>query len=389
MDTLFIYVCILSMWLMIFGAGIFYLSFLHSKNTIHSLYFLTASLFVAIVTWLGAGYSLAFSQENPWLGNFHWSIFNTASILAASTIENSQVLLQLCFCLYAVIMLIGGVFERITIISFLFFLPLWILLVYAPLAHWIWAENGWLHQMGVLDFSGALVVHLSAGSSSYLLAALVGNRITQKEEVESQPIFLFMGTLFITFGWFGFNSGPVGELNQHTTIILINTLICMAFGGLGWECCSYYFARKLSFTSFLNGIITGLVASTATVGYVSPLSSLLLAFGISATCKWIIETILPYFKIDDPVDTFGMNAIGGALSALATGIFASNVINPEGANGLINGNLWLLLTQSFAIVITVLLSVSVTWILFQLISAFIPMKVNPEQEKKGLDQEFF
>lgn len=337
---MFFLICILAMWLMIFGVACFYFGSLNNQLSSEVIYRFVLSVLVASIAWLFGAYFLVF--EN--------SFETILSVQEISLDKILNLLFQLCFCLYAVIMLIGSVIDRIKVSHMLIIVAAWIFLVYSPLAYLIWNRNGFLSQMGVLDFSGGMVVHLSAGVSTYALAYCLGK--TPYEHSETNDEWLFLGMMFVTLGWFGFNAGPVGKLNQVTGIVLINTLLAIICGGLTWSFSSYRASKKYDTSSLLNGMIVGLVTSTAGVGFVNPLQMIIITSLSTFLTYYFTSWINNKFSIDDVVDSFGMNGIGGLFGSLGVILFFPQIIG----------------IQLFAIVITIILSALVTFILGKIFS---------------------
>ncbi|MDO4432939.1 MAG: ammonium transporter [Aerococcaceae bacterium] len=312
---LFLFVCILLMWLMIFGVGLFYDAYLDQQLRPYFTKIFLVAILTTIVTWLVAGYSLAFH------GSLQYSVSHPNLMSSTSETVLMDWLFQLCFCLYAVVMLIGSVIDRISVKQTVWVVGGWILLVYAPLSYLFWSKNGWLNQLGTLDFSGGMVVHLSAGLSSYLLAIKLGKRTILAPETNVAP--LFVGVVWITLGWFAFNMGPVGELNGQSMTIFLNTLIAIVCGALGWSWADFQTSRNWSASSLMNGMVGGLVASTAGVGFVNPLAMAMITFCGSFVASWSIQKILSRYEVDDVVDSFGMNGIGGLVGSIGVAFFAN------------------------------------------------------------------
>lgn len=385
MDHLFMFTSFILMWLMIFGVSLVYYGMISPKNRRHTLFFTLVSVLITILFWFCCGQTLVFGN---WPNLWEFSILNHQFILASS--RNTENLLMCCFqlsfCLYGVVMLNGAVLERINWQFFSFFLPFWLITVYVPMARLLWHDQGWLKQLGVLDFSGGIVVHLSAGVSSLVLAFLVGPSKPPGEKGEQMPsVIVFLGTALICFGWFAFNTGPVGEVNDLTALILINTLCTMIGGSFGWLVIDLKQAGQPSLLGSLNGLVIGLVSSTAGVAYLSPLSSFLIA-GVAGVIGNYGSAWLKVFKrIDDPVDSFVINGLGGLWGAVGTGIFANMAINAQGSNGLIYFNFELLVKQLIGILICVLISVTMTYCWAKVLSYWLPIRVSLKKEALGLD----
>ena len=392
MNSFFLFVCFIIMWLMIFGVCLYYTGLVKEKNRIHTLYYTITSLFLTMILWLIAGYSLAFHDNGIVIGDLDWSIFNLGNFIESEeqSLDIFQMLFQMSFCMYAVVMLNGAIVERVNLKSFLLFLPLWILVVYIPLVYWIWSDSGWLMELGVLDFSGGMVVHISAGVSSLVLAKILGKRhIENLPKAPNNIILVFLGTIFICFGWFGFNAGPVGEVNALTGMILVNTVVAIICGACGWTVTEYAKSGQLSLMGLLNGTIVGLVGSTSGVAYVSPVAMMMITFTAGIVCCFVVMFIQNKTNIDDAVDSFGMNAIGGIVGSLGTGFFATTAMNSDGADGLINGGVTLMGKQILGIIISISLSALGTYLIAKLISAISPLRTTKKEEDIGLDYAIY
>ncbi|MBS4761723.1 ammonium transporter [Carnobacteriaceae bacterium zg-ZUI252] len=307
---MFLLISIAMMWLMIFGVGCFYFGMLPKSDTNHILSVVSVSLFSATIAFLFIGYPIAFS---------------TPSLLFTENMDTStllNLLFQLCFCLYAVVMVIGSVVNRLKLTHAIIISMLWVIAVYTPLVHLFWSENAFFAQLGALDFSGGIVVHLSAGVSSYVLAYFF--KQAEKVDAPVQNPWLYLGMIFITLGWFFFNAGPVGELNDQSALIIVKTLVALITGGGVWAVSQYTCDKKVDTETILNGTIVGLVTSTSSVGFVS-LFELLCIVGIaSALTYFCIRYVLTLIHINDVVDSFGMNGIGGLFGSLGTILFRWN-----------------------------------------------------------------
>lgn len=334
---MFLLLSIAMMWLMIFGVGCFYYGMLPKHLTDHIISITTSALFSATLAWLLIGYPVAFGQQNP--------LFDPNTTV--DTLLN--VLFQLCFCLYAVVMVIGAVIDRLSIKHAIVLSFVWVIVVYTPLVNWFWTSEGFLAKLGALDFSGGMVVHLSAGISSYVLAYLLHQKTDSPAQNRNE--WLYLGMIFITVGWFFFNAGPVGELNQAAAHIMIKTLLALISGGFVWAMLSYYHDKTVETTALLNGTIVGLVTSTASVGYTPLLPFIGIIICSSALTFIAIRHWLTKLPVSDVVDSFGMNGIGGALGAIGCAIAF-----PQAMIG-----------QIFGLLMTTILSLCVTYVLGKLL----------------------
>lgn len=347
---MFLLICIFMMWLMIFGVACFYFGILRKELRPQIISQFTLALLVTMVVWLLGGYFFAFEGR-----------FQTILTIKNLSLDRAlSILFQLCFCLYAVVMLIGSIIDRVKTSRLLLAVMVWVLLVYCPLAYLIWNPAGFLFANGVMDFSGGMVVHLSAGVSTYVFAYCLGDSPHLHDQIEIA--WLYLGMIFVTLGWFGFNAGPVGSLNDQAGQVLINTLLVIVTGGGVWSLTSYFVDREESTATLLNGMIVGLVISTAGVGYLSPLKMVLLTAIASCITYLLTEYIRRVYPITDVVDSFGMNGIGGFLGSLGLIFFQPSIIR----------------IQLAALLITLALSCSIS----MMIGKYILKKSHIDCEKR-------
>ncbi|MBA2795326.1 ammonium transporter [Streptococcus porcinus] len=337
---MFLLICILVMWLMIFGVALIYVSSLSPELSSSIIYRFQLIVLVSSFVWILFAFGLTFK------GAF-WSPFFSHPLHFNSILN---LLFQLCFCLYAIVMLIGSVIDRMSTSLLLKVAILWMLLVYCPLAFLVWNPDGFLASIGVRDFSGGMVVHLSAGLSSLILAKQAGKTPHQHPQ-EIQVKWQFLGVLLVTFGWFGFNAGPAGDFNQLAVTAILNTFIAIISGGISFSIAEYILERKHTLPVLLNGTVLGLVTSTAGVGFVSPLQMVFICFFASFGTYALSFFVVKYLDVDDVVDSFAMNGIGGFLGSL----------------GVICFDLSSLLPQLLSLVITILLSVAGTYLIVSLL----------------------
>lgn len=330
----------------------------------HHLTTMMVAVLIGIASWLSFGNVEAFHLVSH-------QLFNLAQPL------DINLVVQMAFYLYAVIMFTGTVLQRLNWQFFAGFVPLWTLLVYAPLANLIWSPHGLLNQLGALDFSGGLVVHLSAGITSLILAALVRNQPV--DDALDHPYLDYVATLFILTGWLGFNLAPAGSFRHLGPLIIVNTLTAVLGATCGWLILAN--RNKLRITDMSNGIICGLVTSTALVGYVSTSAILLVALVSGVVCHWSCNLLAGSSNLYDPVDSFAINGVGGLIGTIGLTLFASLNINPQGASGLIAGNLQFTVAELTAILTTITITVVGTLISYGLIksiSVLVPQSRKDE-----------
>jgi Amt family ammonium transporter len=265
------------------------------------------------------------------------------------------------------------------------FIVLWSLLVYCPVAHWVWAEGGWLFDMGALDFAGGTVVHMTSGFSALVCALILGKRLKYPQEapIPHNLTITVLGAGMLWFGWFGFNAGSALAANQTAALAFMTTHLGASGGVLGWVIVEWIHRKKPTALGVASGLVAGLVGITPAAGFVTPSGAIVLGLIVGALCYGavVLKSRLGY---DDSLDAFGIHGIGGLSGAILTGVFATKVAN-EAGSGLLDGNAAQLTTQFIAAGATAVYACVVTAILLFGIKATIGLRVAPQEEKDGLD----
>lgn len=387
-DSVFMFVSTLLVWIMTPGIALFYGGMVRSKNVLSTAMHSYMPLAVISILWVVIGYSLAFAPGNSIIGGLDWVGLNGVGFEPgpySATIPHSLFMLfQMTFAVLTVSIIAGGVAERMKFSAFLIFTILWSLLVYAPVAHWVWG-GGWLFKLGALDFAGGNVVHISSGVAGLVLAIMLGKR---KETNNSSPHNLpltFLGASLLWFGWYGFNVGSALTINGVAMNVFVNTAVAAAAGIIGWLIVEKVINKKPTMLGALSGAIAGLVAITPACGFVTPPASIIIGLIGGAVCFWGVYSLKAKLGYDDALDAFGLHGIGGTWGGIATGLFATTSVNEAGANGLFYGDPSLLLKSLIAIVSTYVFVAVATFIIAKVISLFVSLRVNEEEESVGLD----
>jgi Amt family ammonium transporter len=285
----------------------------------------------------------------------------------------------------------GGFAERMRFGAYLAFIVAWSLLVYAPVAHWVWAEGGWLFSLGALDFAGGTVIHITAGVSALVCALVVGKRLKYPVErpVPHNLTMTMLGAGLLWFGWFGFNSGSALASGHLASVAFINTHLGAAGGAIGWVIVEWKHGGKPTALGVASGLVAGLVAITPAAGFVAPWAGLVIGLLAGAGCfgAVLIKYRLGY---DDSLDAFGVHGVGGLLGALLTGVFAeartyTDAAATVGADGLLKGGVKQLGVQALACVVAAAYAGIATWVLLRAIDRFIGLRVDQNDERDGLD----
>jgi ammonium transporter, Amt family len=381
-------------FLMTPGLAFFYGGMVHRKNVISTMIKSMVATGVVGVVWVVFGFSLAFGDSiRGFIGNpFDYFFFNNVANaqpwpLAPTIPFLLFAMYQLMFAIITPGLVVGAVAERIRFTSYVLFILLFGILVYAPLAHWTWHPEGFLFKMGVLDFAGGTVVHISAGCAALAGALVLKRRMVHIENKEIPPAnipYVLIGTGLLWFGWFGFNGGSALGANALAVSAVSTTNTAAAAAGLSWMFFEVLKGKKPSVIGFCIGAVIGLVAITPGAGFVSISHSIFIGF-ISA----LISNIAVYYKqkssLDDTLDVFPCHGIGGMVGMLLTGVFASKVINPAGNDGLFFGNYSFFLTQLQGMLIAVVYSFVMSYLIFKFINFISPLRVSSKDEEMGLD----
>lgn len=393
-DIAWIIVATCLVFIMTPALAFFYGGMVHRKNVLSTMMKSIAAAGVVSILWVVIGFSLCFGDTvggfigNPTTFFFFKGVASGAPWSLAPTIPFLLFsLFQLMFAIITPGLVVGAVAERIKFTSYILFIALFSLLVYAPIAHWTWHPEGFLFKMGVLDFAGGTVVHISAGCAALAGALVLKRRQVHLDHKEIPPAnipYVLIGTGLLWFGWFGFNAGSALGANSLAVSAFATTNTAAAAAGLSWMFFDALRGKKPSVLGFCIGAVVGLVAITPGAGYVAIPQSIFVGF-LAA----IISNIAVYYKqksrLDDTLDVFPCHGVGGMVGMVLTGVFATTTVNSAGANGLLYGNAAFLFTQLKALVIVVAYSFIVSYAIFKFINFILPMRVSSEEEELGLD----
>jgi ammonium transporter, Amt family len=394
-DTAWIIVATALVFLMTPGLAFFYGGMVHRKNVISTMIKSIVAAGIVSILWVVVGFSLCFGKSiNGIIGDpttflFFKNVASGAPWSLAPTIPLSLfALFQLMFAIITPGLVVGAVAERIRFTAYVLFIALFSLLVYAPIAHWTWHPDGFLFKMGVLDFAGGTVVHISAGCAALAGALVLKPRMVKLEKREIPPAnipYVLIGTGLLWFGWFGFNGGSALAANGLAVSAFATTNTAAAAAGLSWMFFDVLKGKKPSVLGFCIGAVVGLVAITPAAGFVAIPQSI--TVGVVAA---IISNIAVYYKskskLDDTLDVFPCHGVGGMVGMLLTGVFATKTVNSAGVDGLMAGNIDFFLTQVKALGIVVGYSFIMSYGIFKLINLINPIRVSVEEEELGLDE---
>jgi len=390
-DSVFLFISTVLVMIMTPGLALFYGGMVKSKNVLSTTMHSYSAMAIVSIQWVLIGYSLAFGPDfHHLIGNFSWAAlkdvgFTPNDKYSATVPHNLFMMFQLMFAILTPALISGAFAERMKFSAFLLFTLLWTTFVYDPLAHWVWGVDGWLRNLGALDFAGGTVVHISSGVSGLVLALLLGKRRDFGSTSPHHLPLTVLGAGLLWFGWFGFNVGSALTLNDVALTAFINTNTAAAAASVAWVLVEWYLNKKPTILGGVSGAVAGLVAITPACGFVTPLSSIVIGFLGGVIC-FLAVTYLKYkFGYDDALDAFGCHGIGGTWGAIATGLFATKSVNSAGANGLFYGDISLLWKQLLAICATYLFAGVITFLIVKVIGFFIHIRVDQEEENLGLD----
>ena len=378
------------------GLALFYAGMVRKKNVLATGVQAFAIAALVTVLWFVVGYSLAFTDGgalNGVIGSlsraFGKDLLGSVHDLAKTVPENVFLMYQATFAVITPAIIAGAFAERMKFSAMMWFMGLWLLFVYVPVAHWVWG-GGFLGAAGVLDFAGGLVVHLNAGIAALVCCLVIGKRQGYGQEYMAPHnlVLTLIGTSLLWVGWFGFNAGSALASGELAGSAMLNTHIAAAMAALVWMAIEWAARGKPSVLGILTGAVAGLGTITPAAGYVEPWAALVIGVLAGAVCYWasvILKTRLGY---DDSLDVFGVHGVGGILGSIMVGVFATKAINDVAkgqAVGLVDGNGGQILTQLYGVVAIGVFCAVATWVILKIVDAAIGLRVTRDEETEGLD----
>jgi len=377
------------------GVAFFYGGMVRARHALAVLMQSFTTIAVVSLLWVVVGYSLVFGTGTDFVGDLTYvGLRGMDQPVPGFTGDTAMAVPPLAFAafqmMFAVItpaLITGATVDRWRFTAFLPFLVLWSLLVYAPIAHWVFSPLGWAARMGALDFAGGLVVHVTAGAAGLAMAMVLGRRRgwpTEAMRPHSLPLVL-LGAALLWFGWFGFNAGSALGANSVAAYAFVNTNTAAAAGLLAWTAVERIRFGKPTTLGAASGAIAGLVAVTPCAGFVTPLSALLTGLAAGLACAGAVSLKM-WFRVDDSLDVVGVHLVGGVVGTLAVGLFATREVNPAGRDGLFaGGGYGLLGAQVVALVVVVAYAFVVTYLIGGVLDRLIGNRVAPREELTGID----
>ena len=380
------------------GIALFYGGLMRQKNMLSLVMQSLAIAGVVSILWVAFGYSLAFGTGYEGSGFFKYGIggfdkvmlngIGLDTLTATGIPEMLFVMFQCMFALITPALILGAFAERVRFAGFLCFTVLWSILVYMPMAHWVWG-GGFLMEMGAVDFAGGTVVHINAGVAALVMALMVGRR---KDYRAGRPItphnipFVFLGTALLWLGWFGFNAGSGLAADGLAANAFLVTHIATCMAAVTWAAIDWAVNKKCTTVGACTGAVAGLVAITPAAGSVDLFGALCIGLITSAVCFWMVAVVKPKFGYDDALDAFGVHGVGGIIGSILTGVFATRFVTGEGGvQGALYGDWNQLWIQVAATVISMAFSAVMTFVLFKVVDKLVGIRVDKRVEEEGLD----
>ena len=378
------------------GLALFYAGMVRKKNVLATMAQSLAATFLVSILWAFIGYSLAFTGDGAFIGTLDRVFLNGVTLDAISPLaktipESLFMIYQMTFAVITVALVAGSVADRLRFSAFLLFCVFWLLLVYVPIAHWVWG-GGFLGIYGTIDFAGGLVVHLNAGIAGLVAAYVLGARRGYgSENLAPHDLTLaVIGTGLLWVGWFGFNGGSALGANGRAAMAIVSTHLAASAGAFTWMALEWWTRGKPSVLGMISGAVAGLGTITPASGFVLPMQGVAIGIVAGAICFWACTKLKMRMGYDDSLDVFGVHGIGGLTGTLLAGVFAVGALSaspelPGGVHGLLEGNPQQLLAQFYGIVVTLAWSGAVTFVILKVISVLVPLRVRQEDEVMGLD----
>ncbi len=389
-DTALVLVSAGLVMLMTPGLAFFYGGLVRAKNVVHTMNLSIICMGIVAVVWSIVGYSLAFSPggaTDKILGGLSWAGLSGVgdapeASLAATIPHSSFMLFQAMFAVITPALISGAIVERVRMKAYVLFIALWSIVVYAPVAHWVWAPGGWLRNLGVLDFAGGTVVHINAASAALVAALVLGRRrgLRTPTVLPHNVPFAILGAGLLWFGWLGFNGGSALAAGGLASSAFTNTFLAPAAAALAWGLAELFLYGRISGVGLASGAVAGMVAITPAAGFVRPVPALVLG-ALAAMASFAAIRLRPKLGLDDSLDVFAVHGVAATLGALLTGVFASTAVNSAGADG----SIALVGKQAVGVVATLVFSGGLSFALLKLVSLVTPLRADEQDEWTGMD----
>jgi len=373
------------------GLALFYAGLVRSKNVLSVLMQCFAIAGMASILWLVAGYSLAFGEGNAWIGDFSKVMLAGVGrdALSGTIPESLFMMFQMTFAIITPALIIGGFAERMKFSAMLLFSAVWLMLVYVPVTHWVWG-GGWLAEMGLYDFAGGTVVHITAGVAAIVAAVVLGPRkgFPTTPMMPHNMTMTIAGAGMLWVGWFGFNGGSALASNGDAAMAMLVTHISAATGAMTWMVIEWVRFGKPSALGAVTGMVAGLGTITPASGFVGPGGALIIGLLAGSVCFVATQYIKRVLKIDDSLDVFPVHGVGGILGTLLAGVFSATSLGVFSGYGFADGNETMmdqLSVQLTGVVVTIVFTAVLSYIILKLVDMLVGLRVDEEDEIQGLD----
>lgn len=371
------------------GIGLFYGGMVRKKNVLSTVAQSVSIAAIVSIVWMSVGYSLAFTPGNGFIGGLSKAFLTNVSldsltgVAGANIPETVFITFQMTFAIITAALITGAFAERIKFSALVVFIVFWVLMVYAPIAHWVWEGTGWLFKDGVLDYAGGTVVHINSGIAGLTAAIVIGKRIGFRKETMAPHnlVLTLIGASMLWVGWFGFNAGSALAADSRAGMAMLVTQIASAAAVISWSAAEWVHHGKPSALGMASGAIAGLVVITPAAGFVTPSSALIMGLFAGVICFFGATTLKRVLGYDDSLDAFGVHGVGGIFGAIITGVFATNAI----AGGVVLPMAEQVWVQIVSVAATIGYSLVMSFILLKIIDRVIGLRVSEEEERIGLD----
>jgi Amt family ammonium transporter len=387
-DTAWMLVASALVLLMTPGLALFYGGMVRSKNVLSTFMYSHFALALVTIQWVVIGYSLAFAKTNGGLiGGIDYALLDGVYPGVKGSVPHLAFMaFQLKFAIITPALISGAYVERMKFSAYVLFTLLWATLVYDPVAHWTWAEGGWMAKLGVLDFAGGTVVHWNAGLAALICALYMGRRLGYGREryIPHNLPMTVTGAALLWFGWFGFNAGSALAAGQSAALAFVTTNIAAATAAFTWVMAEWIFRKRPTILGFVSGLVAGLVAITPAAGFVSPRASLIIGALAGAVCYGAV-LMKERLRYDDSLDAWGVHGVGGFLGALLVGVFSRAALNPLATDGLLAGDPSLVGKQFIGLAAVGAYCGVMTFVILFVLDKAVGLRVTDDQEREGLD----
>lgn len=388
-DTAWMLIASALVLLMTPGLALFYGGMVRKKNVLATFMYSHFALALVTIQWVLFGYSVAFGQTHGGLiGGLEYLLLDGVVGTTKGSVPHLVFMaFQLKFAIITPALISGAFVERVKFSSYALFTLLWSTLVYDPVAHWVWADGGWMNKLGVLDFAGGTVVHWTAGLSALVCALFIGKRVGYGKEkfIPHNLPMTITGAGLLWFGWFGFNAGSALAAGRNAALAFVTTHVSAAAAAASWVVAEWVLRKKATMLGFASGLVAGLVAITPAAGFVGPGAALVIGALAGVVCFAAVVLKERKFHYDDSLDAWGVHGVGGCLGALLVGVFSRKVFNASGADGLLAGDPALLGKQALGLLAAGAYTVVLTVAILFVVDKLLGLRVPEDDEREGLD----